>query len=272
MSSFLKRTTFTLLSCLCLASLSAIAKEKPLVIGMELSNPPFETLDTQGHASGISVDIAKELGIYLGKDITIDNIPFVGLIPALRSKKIDLIISSMTPTMQRKEAIAFTDPYLAIGLCLLLNKNVLANNAEDLNQKQYTIVVKIGTTGQQYAHRFFSNAKILALEQETSCITEVLQGKASAFFYDQLSVYANWKKYPTQTKVNLTPLVNEYWAIGLRKDDVPLKDTINVFLGEFADRGGFESLSKKYLQEQQKAFKEMGAPLIFSPEDKAAAS
>lgn len=267
MSSFFKRTPFILLIFLCIASISAVAKEKLLTIGMELSNPPFETLGTKGDAIGISVDIAKELGIFLGKDVQIENIPFVGLIPSLRSKKIDLILSSMTPTFQRKEAIAFTDPYLAIGLCLLINKDISANSAEELNQKEYTIVVKTGTTGQQYAHRLFPSAKILALEQTTSCITEIVQGKASAFFYDQLTVYANWKKYPMKTKVNLTPLVNEYWAIGLRKEEEALKDTINVFLSEFADRGGFESLCKKYLQEQQKAFKEQGVPLIFSPKN-----
>ena len=266
MSQSLKNIAHTLLTFLMLA-VAVTAKEKPLTIGMELSNPPFETLSTKGDAIGISVDIAKELGIFLGRDVDIENIPFVGLIPSLRSKKIDLILSSMTPTFQRKEAIAFTDPYLAIGLCLLINKDISANNAEELNQKPYTIVVKTGTTGQQYAHRFFPNAKILALEQATSCISEVVQGKASAFFYDQLTLFANWKKYPMKTKVNLTPLVTEYWAIGLRKEEEALKDTINVFLSEFADRGGFESLSKKYLQEQQKAFKEQGVRLIFSPKN-----
>lgn len=259
-----KRCLF--LTCLAYAFISA--KEKPLHVGMELSNPPFETIDKQGNPKGISVDIAMAFGEWLGRDVRIENIPFIGLIPSLQSHKIDLILSSMTPTFPREQAIAFTHPYLAIGLCLLLNKGVSAQKAQDLDQTQYKIVVKTGTTGEVYARSLFPHAEILALEQVSSCITEVVQGKASAFLYDQLSVYASWKKYPEQTKVILTPLVKEYWAIGLRKEDVALKDTINVFLQEFADRGGFESLSNKYLEQQQKAFKELGAPLIFSPKTK----
>jgi polar amino acid transport system substrate-binding protein len=111
------------------------AEEKPLIIGMELSNPPFETVDTEGKPSGISVDLAKELGLWLGRDITIKNIPFIGLIPSLKARKIDIIISSMTPTFLRKESIAFSDPYLSIGLCLLINKEVKASDAKELNKK-----------------------------------------------------------------------------------------------------------------------------------------
>ena len=83
--------------------------------------------------------------------------------------------------------------------------------------------------------------------------------------YDQLSVFANWQKYPDKTKVKLTPLVTDNWAMGLRKEDVGLKDSINVFLIEFRDRGGFNTLTKKYLEKPEEAFKEMGIPLIFSP-------
>ncbi len=129
-------------------------------------------------------------------------------------------------------------------------------------------MVKTGTTGQQYARRIFPDIEILALEQASGCITEVLQGKASAFLYDQLSVFANWQKYPEKTKVNLTPLVTDNWAIGLRKENVALKDSINVFLAEFADRGGFDTLKKKYIEKPVEAFKEMGIPLIFSPQSK----
>ena len=258
-----------LFAVLCLLGHTAIsAKEKPLVIGMELSNPPFETVDTSGTPFGVSVDIAKELGLWLGRDITIKNIPFVGLIPSLKAKKIDIILSSMTPTFQREESIAFSDPSLSSGLCLLINKEVNASNAKELNQKIYKIVVKTGTTGQQYARRLFPDTDILALEQASNCITEVLQGKAAAFLYDQLSVYENWQKYPNKTKVNLTPLITDNWAIGLRKEDVALKDSINIFLREFTGRGGFEALKKKYLQKPEAVFKELGIPLIFSPESK----
>ena len=240
-------------------------EESVIRIGMELSNPPFERLNTENKPSGISVDIAKELIKYLQKEEDILDIPFIGLIPSLKSQKIDIIISSMTPTEQRSKVIAFSDPYLSIGLCTLMNKKIQANTSAELNDPKYVIVVKTGTTGQQCAKQYFPKAEILSLQQESSCIMEVLQGRAAAFLYDQLSIYAHWKKHPRLTKVDLHPITIESWAIGLRKEDLLLKKKINTFLKEFIPSSYFKNLKKKYLSQQMTDFAKLGVPLIFSP-------
>ena len=61
------------------------AAQPALRVGMELSYPPFEMTDTAGRPEGISVELAKSLGKYLGRTILIENIAFDGLIPALRT-------------------------------------------------------------------------------------------------------------------------------------------------------------------------------------------
>jgi polar amino acid transport system substrate-binding protein len=86
-----------------------------LVVGMELAYPPFEMTDTQGNPSGVSVDLARELGKFLHKDVVIQNIAFDGLIPSLKTGKIDLVISSMTATSERAQSIDFSAPYLTTG-------------------------------------------------------------------------------------------------------------------------------------------------------------
>jgi polar amino acid transport system substrate-binding protein len=245
--------------------MSAKEKDDRLIVGMELANPPFETINLNGEPIGVSIDIAEEYGKWAQKKIQISNIPFIGLIPSLKSRKIDFILSSMTPTYERKKSISFTDPYLSIGICILFNIHCKARNANELKEKQYTIVVKTGTTAQQHARNFFPNAKILSLEQESLCIAEVVQGKADAFLYDQLSIYATWKKYPNQTKIDLSPILVEYWAMGVRKDDSSLRESLNDFLKDFEKNGGFEKLQKKYFSNEQQEFEKMGVPLIFSP-------
>eukprot|EP01028_Stygiella_incarcerata_P005429 TRINITY_DN2295_c0_g1_i4.p2 TRINITY_DN2295_c0_g1~~TRINITY_DN2295_c0_g1_i4.p2 ORF type:complete len:110 (+),score=6.25 TRINITY_DN2295_c0_g1_i4:62-391(+) len=78
-------------------------EKKVLKVGMELAYPPFEMSDKEGNPSGVSVDFAKALGKYLGRDVIIENIAWDGLIPSLKTGKIDLIISSMTITDERKK-------------------------------------------------------------------------------------------------------------------------------------------------------------------------
>ncbi len=92
---------------------------------------------------------------------------------------------------------------------------------------------------------------------------EVIQGKADAFVYDQMSVWQNWKKNPETTRAILSPLQKEYWAVGVRKDNEPLRVKINDFLKEFRATGGFEKLGDQYLSEQKEAFRKENIPFYF---------
>src|SRR5437867_583603 len=137
---------FVLASLLTLGCSPASKKEK-LTVGMELAYPPFEMTDVQNHPTGVSADLAKALGAFLGKDVEIQNLPFDGLIPALKTGKINLIISSMTATPERAQSIDFSEPYLQTGLCLLVGTNFSLQAFQDLDQPGKTVAVKLGTTG-----------------------------------------------------------------------------------------------------------------------------
>jgi polar amino acid transport system substrate-binding protein len=241
----------------------ALQAELPLRVGMELSYPPFETLDTKGKPCGVSVDLAYALGNYLGREVHIENIPFIGLIPSLNTGKIDLILSSMTVTPEREKAIAFSDPYLSIGLCLLLSLKTEGSTLSDVDVKGNTIVVKLGTTAEAYAHAHVKNAKLMSLDKESSCVLEIVQSRANAFIYDQFSILRGWQNHPKTTRAVLNPIVRENWAMGIRKADLELEEQINAFLKDFRARGGFVKLQNKYFKEEQKIFKSQGVPFVF---------
>lgn len=236
------------------------AAPAPLVVGMELAYPPFEMTDKAGNPTGVSVDLAHELGKALGRKVVIRNIAFDGLIPSLKTGKIDLIISSMTATTERAKSIDFSDPYLNTGLCLLVGKNSPVKTIADLDQPGRTVAVKKGTTGHAYASKQIRKARLLVLDKEAAAVLEVVQGKADAFIYDQMSTYQNWQKNPTTTRAILVPFQKESWAIGIRKGNDDLRVRVNAFLKDFRRRGGFEKLGDKYLKEQKDAFKKLGYP------------
>jgi len=240
--------------------------EKPrqlLTVGMELNYPPFEMIDPEGRPDGISVEMAEALSKYLGLPLKIENIPFDGLIPALKTGKIDLIISSMTATPERAESIDFSEPYLHTGLCLFVNNRAPIHSIEDSDQPGYVIAVKQGTTGQVYAKMHLKHAKVLVLDKEDACVLEVAQGKAQAFIYDQLSVLEDWQRNKETTTAILKPFQEENWAIGIRKGDDRMKIKANAFLKNFRAAGGFNRLGEKYLKEQENTFQRLGIPLLF---------
>ncbi|MGD0812509.1 MAG: transporter substrate-binding domain-containing protein [Verrucomicrobiota bacterium] len=234
-----------------------------LIVGMELAYPPFEMIDTQGRPAGVSVDLARALGQYLDRELEIANIPFDGLIPSLQTHKIDLIISSMTATPERAKSIAFSDPYLTTGLCLLVGKSSPIQSIAEADQPGRTIVVKRGTTGHIYAADHIKKARLLVVDKEDACVLEVVQGKADAFIYDQISTYENWRRNPETTRPLLKPFQRESWAAGLRPGDAELLTKVNHFFKDYKARGGFEQLGDRYLKDQKEAFRKMGYPFYF---------
>ena len=241
----------------------AHADQDELVIGMEMAFPPFEMLDSKGQPAGVSVDMAHAMGQYLNRPVRIENIPFDGLIPSLKTGKIDVIISSLTVTEDRKKSIDFTDPYLKMGLAILATKDCDIQSIDDVDKPGRRVAVKKGTTGNIYAIQHFKNAKLLVLNDQSTCAIEVSQGKADCFIYDQISIFQNWKKYEATTRAILQPFSQEDWAMGIRKGNDGLRTQINGFLKQFKESGGFNALGTKYFGESKKAFQALGIPFYF---------
>lgn len=240
-----------------------VSIEPPLRVGMELSYPPFEMVGDDGSPAGISVDLAHALAKSLKREVVIENISFVGLIPALKGKSIDLILSSMTVTPERQQSIDFSDPYAKIGLALLVSKQSPLTGIADANDPQRTIVVKSGTSGELYAAKHLQQARVRVLDKEAMCVLEVVQGKADAFIYDQLSIYSHWQRNLATTRALLQPFQLESWAMGVRKGNTQLLEGVNKFIKKYREEGGFDKLAETYLPNQKQAFKEMDIPFVF---------
>ena len=236
----------------------------PLVVAMELAYPPFETKDVAGNPSGISVDFAKALGKSMGRDVKIVNTAWEGLIPSLQTGKVDMIISSMTITDSRSQVVDFSVPYANSLLGILVNKKSNIQTVEDLDVKGMKVAVRAGSTGFIYAKTNMKNAEIITLADESACVTEVAQGKADGFFYDQLTIYRNWQKHPETTRAVFVPFQdNEKWGVAVKKGNTELLEKINAFIPEFTNNGEFDALSEKYLHEEKKAFEDLGFKWFF---------
>jgi polar amino acid transport system substrate-binding protein len=253
----------SLLAAALVAGCSPSDSGKRLVVGMELGYPPFEMKDEKGNPAGVSVDLAGEIAKTLGRELVIENITFDGLIPALKTGKIDLILSSMTRTEERSKSIAFSETYVETGLCLLAGKASTVTSITNLDEAGRKVAVKKGTTGHAWAVANLKHAETLVLDQESAAVLEVVQGKADAFIYDQMSVYRHWQRNPDATRALLQPFQKERWAIGLRQGNEALLEQVNNALMDFRRSAGFEKLGDRWLKEEKAAFKKLKVVFVF---------
>lgn len=235
-----------------------------LIVAMELVYPPFETKDEQGNPYGVGVEIAKELGKYLGRPVRIENTAWDGLIPSLQTGKADVVISSLTITEERAQEVDFSEPYANALLALLTYTDSQITSVEDLNQEGKKVAVKAGSTGHLYAQNHLPNVELIVLPNESSCVTEVDQGKADGFIYDQLSIYYSWQKHKDTTTPVFIPFQEvDYWGMAVKKGNTQLLEQINDFIDSSRENGLFDELTERYLSEEKQAFEEFGFQWFF---------
>jgi len=252
---------FCLLITVSFASGCSPKTANELVVAMELAYPPFETTDEAGKPSGISVEMAYALGEYLDRPVRIENMAYQGLVPALKTGKADIIISSMTITEERKLTVNFSDPYAKSFLTMLVYKDSPVEQFKDLKQPGRKVAVKKGTTGHFYA----LDKQVVVFEKESACVLEVSQGRADAFLYDALTVYRNAEKHKETTRTVFTPFQDdfEYWGIAVKKGDEELLKDINQFIEQYNEAGEMNKLADKYLGDIKKVFDDQGLDFFF---------
>lgn len=231
------------------STLNAVIQRGKLVVGMEVKFWPFEYADEKGEPVGFDVDLARLMAKDLGVVLEIRDMEWTGLIPALQTGKVDLVISGMTATLERAKAVTFTDPYFLTGLCVLASAKRAPGlaRADQLNAAGKVVAVKTGTTGDLVATRRFPLAEIRRFKDETACAQEVAAGRADAFIYDQISIAKHQKQNPDTTYALLEPFTHEPFAAALRKGDFDFWQWMNQFLRTVRGDGRLKELRARHL-------------------------
>ena len=143
-----------------------------------------------------------------------------------------------------KESVSFSEPYAKAYLAFLVSKSSSITNASELNANGKVIAVKTGSTGDFYVSTNYPEATILRLDDESAAIAEVLNNRADAFIYDQLTIYRNVEANATDlSALHIEDQEAENWGAAFKLDN-PLRDQFNTFLRSEERRGGKECSSR----------------------------
>ena len=134
---------------LALATLTAAeVRAADLVVGANIGNVPWEFSDARGEFVGFEIDLIREVGKRMDRDVEIVNIPFNGLFSAVQSGRIDVAMSSMTITEKRLASVAFAQPYYDSAQSLTVLSGSEATGLQDM--RGLVIGVDTGSTGDMW--------------------------------------------------------------------------------------------------------------------------
>jgi polar amino acid transport system substrate-binding protein len=233
------------------STLEEILQRGELRVGFEAGYVPFEMTDKKGNFVGFDIDMAKDMAKAMGVKFVPVNTAWDGIIPALLTKKFDIIMSGMTITQERNLKINFCDPYIVVGQTILLNKKHegTVKSYKDLNDPKYIVTSKLGTTGEQAVKRMIPKATYKSFETETEAALEVVNGKADAYVYDQPNCVVFMAEQGKDKLVFLDePFTYEPLAWAVRKGDPDFINWLNNFLRQYKNDGRYEVLYNKWIK------------------------
>ena len=237
------------------STIEDILKAGELKVGFESGYMPFEMTDKTGNFVGFDIDMAKEMAKAMGVKFVPVNTAWDGIIPALLTKKFDIIMSGMTVTQERNLKINFADPYIVVGQTVIINKKHegKVKSYKDLNDSNYIVTSKLGTTGEQSVKRLIPKAQYKSFEEEVTAAMEVVAGKADAFVYDlPFCVVFMAQQGGTGQLVFLdTPFTYEPLAWAVRKGDPDFLNWLNNFLTQVKNDGRYDRIYQKWIKSSE---------------------
>jgi len=230
-------------------TLDDIMERGKLRVGMEPGYMPFEMTNKKGEIVGFDVDMAKRMAKAMGVELELVSTAWDGIIPALITKKFDIIMSGMTLTQERNLKIGFADPYIVIGQSILIDKQLAGtvNSYKDLNDKKYKVASKLGTTGEQAVKRMIPNASYISFETEQEGVMDLLNGKVDAFVYDlPFNAIAFAEKGQGKVVLLDEPFTYEPLAWAVNRGNHDFINWLNNFLRQAKNDGTYEKIYRKW--------------------------
>ena len=233
-------------------ALQEIKDSGKLVVGTCADYPPYEwhlIKDGKDEIIGFDIDIAQAIADELGVELEIKDMDFDGLIPALSTGKIDMIIAGMNPTDERKQSVDFTDIYYTQKDALVIKSEDAENIQSENDLKKASLATQKATIQETYLLENFPDAALQSVPKWNTAILYLVTGKVDAV----LMVETVAKQYVEQNEgleiagfdVASTP--NES-AIAVAKDNKDFLDAVNDILDEMKESGQIEELMRTNIE------------------------
>lgn len=240
---------------------AAQAAEGQLSIGTEGAYPPWSMADAAGKVTGFDADVGNLLCAKLQVKCQFVVQAFDGLIPALKAKRFDVIISGMSITEDRKKEINFS-----VGYAELANVFVAPKNSDLVGIKNLDSLVKAldgkkvgvqaGTTHAHYLEKKVPGVDLKTYDTLDQMQIDLASGRIDAAFSDQSALHdflakpeaKDFQLLDVKIASSSDPTLGEGIGVGIAKDNPELKARIDTALCELVADGSIGKASQTWFK------------------------
>lgn len=234
----------TLLAGLMMGAAASQAAQKELAVGVDTSFMPFE-FKQGSQFVGFDIDLWAQIAKDLKLPYQIHPMDFSGLIPALQTGNLDVVISGMSITPARQQVIDFSDPYYNSGLAVMVRSdNKTIKTLADLNGK--VVSAKTGTVAIDWIKKNIKPTDVHQFPNVDQAYMDLEAGRADAAIHDAPNVlYFAHTAGKGKVKANITMAGGDKYGIGFPKGS-KLVAEVNADLAKLKKNGRYDAIYKKW--------------------------
>ena len=226
-------------------TLAAIKARHRLLVGIDLRMPPFGTIDSALLPTGSDVESARLLADDLG--VRLEVVPTRGadLVGLLKTRKVDVVMSSFAVTDARKAVVAFSIPYGMISIICAAPESVAIKDAKDLDGK--TVAVTRGTGADADATRLAKaddHIELVRFDDDASLVTALAAGRQSIMIAAPAQM-RDADKRGAKLVEKFVIRTNGY-AVGIRKGDAALVAAVDAWIEKDLADGKLRQVYRKW--------------------------
>ena len=223
-------------------------KENILVVGIDDSYPPMVFRNENNEIVGVDVDIAKAVCEKLGMDIKFQSISWASKEQELDSGNIDCIWSGFGYTEDRAKTMALSDTYIQGEMFFILKDGSEIKSQDELKGKKIGVQSGSIQEADLAASDFGKEVEMIPFSDFVTAFTDLGVGGIDALYIS--NTIGNYLINSRQEKYITIPSEvvskSEGIVVGLKKDNVELRDKINSALKELESEGRLKEISEKW--------------------------
>ena len=216
--------------------------------------PPFESKAPDGTLMGFDIDLGNEICQRLHARCQWIENAFDGMIPGLKARKFDAVLSSMSMTPKRREQIAFSVRLYNTASRLITKKGSgLVPTVASLAGK--SVGVEQGTVQETYGRTYWEphGVRIVPYQNQDQVYADLASGRLDAVLQNQVQADVAFLKTPrgkdfafSGNALHDAKVLGEGTGIGLRLDDADLKAKIDGAIDGMRKDGTYQRIARRY--------------------------
>jgi len=237
-------------------SLSKIKAKGRLVVGINADFAPYEfhtMINGKDTIAGFDLDMAKDIAKDMGVELELKELSFDALLTTLQSGQVDVIISGLSATAERRKTVDFSIPYYKGEQVVLTTKGNLAkfNSFSDLKDKK--IGVQLSSLQDRLMNTLLPDGKYTKIESMNTLFLSLKSKQIDAIVTTkivcQMAIAANPDfVIVDKVKIDDSSLNSPGSAVAMRKNSGALQAQISGTIKRLIDSGQM----KKYVEEAAK--------------------